>query len=57
MLHLPSILERTIPSVRSAKESTLASRGNVFTCKIWSAYVLGVQGEAKTGTHFNRAPE
>jgi hypothetical protein len=57
MLHLPSILERTIPSVRSAKESTLTSRGNVFTYKIWSAYVLGIQGEVKIGTHFSRAPE
>jgi hypothetical protein len=33
ILHIPSILEKTYPSLSSARDSTFESRGNVFTCK------------------------
>jgi hypothetical protein len=33
ILHLPSIFEKTNPSLSSERDSTFESRGNVFTCK------------------------
>jgi len=33
ILYIPSILEKTYPSLSSVRDSTFESKGNVFTCE------------------------